>query len=156
MRMRIHILVIKILCFVICYSIVKYIKKVDGFFGCYRGLVAYLLHKSIFIYCCETFATFFPESYNADEERRIQIQKLLEGSDEHAGGDDGLVQRQTSEDETSETEVYTFRMFLNDLTRDLVCRLGGLTVSYPFLVIAVQTMSAFVGRERVMCRVGWN
>jgi len=132
--------------------LVKYVKRVDGFFGCYRGLVAYLLYKSIYIYSCQSISVLWDGWGKPDpkEVERLRIQKFLERTRRNV---DGTPAVPVEAEEEEVEEVYNFHAFLKELARDLACRLGGVTISYPFCVIAVQQMAAFVGRERIMTHV---
>lgn len=110
------------------FQYVAYIKSVDGFVGCYRGLGPKL--------CASTVSG-------------ITYQKVYEG----VRFEDNKVT--TNVDELSEEERR--RRFLQDLSREIACRTCAIIASQPFTVIAVRMMAQFVGGENkysgILCSI---
>lgn len=102
---------------------IAYIKRVDGFVGCYRGLGPKL--------CASTISSI---TY-----QKLCVKKAEEGTDA------------AEDDETAEDRRDT--IFLRDLSRDVVCHTAAIVASQPFTVIALRMMAQFVGGENKYCGV---
>ncbi|XP_055378790.1 mitochondrial carrier homolog 2 [Condylostylus longicornis] len=96
----------------------SYIKRVDGFSGCYRGLTPKLVGTVVGSICSERIA------------------------DKLGVTDDKL--RQESEELSDEEQ---FDKFLQTLKRDVVVHASGIIVTHPFHVISLRMMATFIGRE---------
>ncbi|EDV95960.1 mitochondrial carrier homolog 2 [Drosophila grimshawi] len=96
-----------------------HIKKVDGFYGCYRGLAPKLVGSVMSMVVSERVA-----------------EKL------------GLSD-QESKDDSELTEEEKYVQFKNNLKRDIVLTVSGIVVSHPFHVISLRMMAQFVGREKI-------
>lgn len=101
------------------FQYVKYIKNVDGFTGCYRGLVPKL--------CAYTLSAVAFE----------KTSECITFSDEPDKNKD--------DEELSEPERRT--RCINELIRDVISRMVGIIVSHPLDVIMLRMMAQFVGGE---------
>lgn len=105
------------------FKYIAYIKSVDGFVGCYRGLGPKL--------CAYTI-------------NNITYQKVHE---QITFENDSVAE--TDED----TAEQRSRICINNLIRDIVCRTASIVASQPFNVIAVRMMAEFVGGENKYCGI---
>lgn len=105
------------------FQYIAYIKRVDGFVGCYRGLGPKL--------CASTISSI---TY-----QKLYVKTAEEGIDA------------AEDDETAEER--RDRIFVRDLSRDVVCRTAAIVASQPFTVIAVRMMAQFVGGENKYCGI---
>lgn len=96
-----------------------YIKSIDGFFGCYRGLTPKLVGSVVGAVCSE----------------RIVNKLGMPGNP-----DDG-------KDESEMSEEEQFQRFQDNLKRDIVVHVTGIIVTHPFNVISLRMMAQFIGRE---------
>ncbi|XP_066586773.1 mitochondrial carrier homolog 2-like [Prorops nasuta] len=104
------------------FKYVKYIKSVDGFTGCYRGLVPKL--------CAYTVSAIaFDKTTTICKSITLKYELYNEKED----------------DELTESERRSKCVF--KLIRDLISRIVGIIISHPFDVIALRIMAQFVGRE---------
>ncbi|XP_017864177.1 PREDICTED: mitochondrial carrier homolog 2 [Drosophila arizonae] len=94
-----------------------HIKRVDGFYGCYRGLAPKLVGSVLSMVISERCA------------------EKLE-----------LTQRE-DKDESELTEEENYMQFKYNLKRDIVLTVSGIIVAHPFHVISLRMMAQFVGRE---------
>ncbi|XP_015171611.1 PREDICTED: mitochondrial carrier homolog 2-like [Polistes dominula] len=101
------------------FQYVKYIKSVDGFAGCYRGLVPKL--------CAYTLSAVAFE----------KTSECITFSDEPDKNKD--------DEELTEPERRT--RCIHELIRDLISRMVGIIVSHPLDVIMLRMMAQFVGGE---------
>ncbi|XP_063986871.1 mitochondrial carrier homolog 2-like [Diachasmimorpha longicaudata] len=103
---------------------VKYIKSVDGFSGCYRGLVPKLCADAVSTVAVEKFmeSEYFLKYFPERDTRKEEIIDDL------------------PEPERRDAYVKT-------LAKDIVCRIIGVIASHPLDVIALRTMAQFVGGE---------
>ncbi|XP_015519875.1 mitochondrial carrier homolog 2 [Neodiprion pinetum] len=101
------------------FQYVKYIKTVDGYAGCYRGLVPKLCANAI---------------------SALAFQKTSENIT-FANEPD----KQIDEDDLSDNERRI--RCINELLRDLASRIAAIVVSHPFDVITLRMMAQFVGGE---------
>lgn len=102
------------------FQYVRYIKNVDGFTGCYCGLMPKL--------CAYTISAVAFE----------KTSKLIKFSDERNVDTNDDCQREEHE---RKTYIYKF-------IRDLISRSIGIILSHPLDVIALRMMAQFVGAER--------
>lgn len=106
------------------FQYVRYIKTVDGFTGCYRGLVPRLCAYSISAVAIEStgesilFTKYYPE---------IQSDKDVDVDD--------LPDEQRR------------AIYIRELVKDITCRVAGIIISHPLDVITIRTMAQFVGGE---------
>ncbi|XP_071442970.1 mitochondrial carrier homolog 2-like [Hetaerina americana] len=127
------------------FQYVSYIKGVDGFSGCYRGLAPKLCS------CLVSSLTYqrVRESWQFDWEKRRALGyggtgDTTNGDDEGVGDEDEDSESGGGEELSEEEER---RRFALCLTRDVVGRTVAVVVSHPFQVVAVRTMAQFVGGE---------
>ncbi|KAH8415725.1 hypothetical protein KR222_010794 [Zaprionus bogoriensis] len=99
------------------FQYVGHIKKIDGFYGCYRGLAPKLTGSILSMVVSERVAEKMGLAYQEDKD----------------------------ESELSEEENYI--QFKYNLKRDIVLTVSGIVVSHPFHVISLRMMAQFVGRE---------
>lgn len=99
-----------------------HIKKVDGFFGCYRGLAPKLVGSIVGSICSERIADRLGLGVLVDEELK---------------------------DESEMTEEERYKKFQSELRRDIVIHVSGILITQPFHVISLRMMAQFVGRENV-------
>ncbi|CAH0381876.1 unnamed protein product [Bemisia tabaci] len=99
------------------FAYLGYIKKVDGFTGLYRGLSGKLCTQVVNI--CVYNSTM--DSLNQREKNQQRDDVNIEG--------------------------YELRLFLRDLSKEVVARSASVVVSHPFYVISVRMMAQFIGRE---------
>ncbi|GFG32428.1 hypothetical protein Cfor_02528 [Coptotermes formosanus] len=105
------------------FQYIAYIRRVDGFVGCYRGLGPKL--------CANTISS-------------ITYQKLYERTVEEVT---------VGEEDDEAAEDKRERIFITDVSRDVVCRTVAIVASQPFTVIAVRMMAQFVGGETKYCGI---
>lgn len=117
----------------------KYIKSVDGFIGCYRGLLPRLCYANLYFFV-----------YNKVSERN-PIQRGDESEMEKRKGDPKQVGISHPSAGLSKYVLEflppDFHELLKTLSWDVVSVTVGTTAAYPFHVLAVRSMAQFVGRE---------
>ncbi|XP_035732410.1 mitochondrial carrier homolog 2-like [Vespa mandarinia] len=101
------------------FQYVRYIKNVDGFSGCYRGLVPKLCAYTISAVAFEKTSECI--SFSGEPDQNIDDEELLEP------------ERRTK--------------CIHELIRDLLSRMVGIIVSHPLDVIMLRMMAQFVGGE---------
>lgn len=101
---------------------VKYIKRVDGLAGCYRGLTPKLLGQ--------VAGTFGSEKV---------MRKF--GYDPNELDDD--------KDESELTEEESYARFSKSLRKELIMHASCIVISHPFQVISIRMMAQFVGKETI-------
>ncbi|KAF7396039.1 hypothetical protein HZH68_010089 [Vespula germanica] len=101
------------------FQYVRYIKNVDGFSGCYRGLVPKLCAYTISAVAFEKTSECI--SFSGEPDKNIDDEEL------------------------SEPERRT--RCIHELIRDLLSRMMGIIVSHPLDVIMLRMMAQFVGGE---------
>ncbi|XP_030560712.1 mitochondrial carrier homolog 2 [Drosophila novamexicana] len=94
-----------------------HIKRVDGFYGCYRGLAPKLAGAVLSMVVSERVAEKLDLAHKEDK------------------------------DESELTEEENYVQFKYNLKRDIVLTVSGIVVSHPFHVISLRMMAQFVGRE---------
>ncbi|KAH8232735.1 hypothetical protein KR038_002765 [Drosophila bunnanda] len=95
-----------------------HIRRIDGFYGCYRGLAPKLIGSIVALVVSERVAD-----------------KL------------DLVQPEDNKDDTHLSEEDMYFKFKSSLKRDIVVTVTGIVASHPFHVISLRMMAQFVGRE---------
>lgn len=96
---------------------VSFIKSVDGFYGCYRGLSPKIVGNIITSHFSERIAD-----------------------------DMGMVKVDETEKDDMTEEEYEKR-YITQLKRSVVVHAAGVIISSPFHVISIRMMAQFVGRE---------
>ncbi|XP_067646571.1 mitochondrial carrier homolog 2 [Eurosta solidaginis] len=95
-----------------------YIRKIDGFYGCYRGLTPKLVGSIVSMICSE---------------------KIADKA--------GLPWVDDDKDNVNPTNEELYVQFKINLKRDVVLSVSGIIVSHPFHVISLRMMAQFIGRE---------
>ncbi|KAH8234934.1 hypothetical protein KR032_005864 [Drosophila birchii] len=95
-----------------------HIRRIDGFYGCYRGLAPKLVGSIVALVVSDRVAD-----------------KL------------GLVQTEEIKDDSHLSEEEMQVPFKSSLKRDIVVTVTGIVASHPFHVISLRMMAQFVGRE---------
>nr|XP_016934288.1 mitochondrial carrier homolog 2 [Drosophila suzukii]XP_016934289.1 mitochondrial carrier homolog 2 [Drosophila suzukii] len=95
-----------------------HIRRVDGLYGCYRGLAPKLVGSLVAMVVSE----------------RV-VDKL------------GLEQPEEIKDDSQLSEEEMYVQFKSSLKRDIVLTVSGIVASHPFHVISLRMMAQFVGRE---------
>lgn len=103
------------------FEYVKYIKSVDGFTGCYRGIVPKVCGNIVGVVTSSKIARKYDK---------------LEKHSEELDDPDNLLDSMNSREK-----------FICNVKRDIVCRVSSIVVSHPFHVITVRIMAQFVGSE---------
>ncbi|KAG8226498.1 hypothetical protein J437_LFUL007380 [Ladona fulva] len=128
------------------FQYVGYIKNIDGFSGCYRGLSLKLCD------CLSSSLTFqyIREGWQFSWEKKTNRYTRTYG-DIHINGDEGVGDEDEEESEEEEllSEKEERERFLACLSRDVVGRTVAVVVSHPLHVMAVRTMAQFVGGETI-------
>ncbi|XP_046735414.1 mitochondrial carrier homolog 2-like [Diprion similis] len=101
------------------FQYVKYIKTVDGYAGCYRGLVPKLCANAISAFAFQKTAESITFANEPD--------------------------KQIDEDDLSDSERRV--RCINELLRDLASRIAAIVASHPFDVITLRMIAQFVGGE---------
>ncbi|XP_046389493.1 mitochondrial carrier homolog 2-like [Ischnura elegans] len=124
------------------FQYVSYIKGIDGFTGCYRGLTPKLCA------CLVSSLTYqrIRESWEFDWEKRGRGGGAGDLVDDE-GIDEGAVVDDWENGGEPLSEEEERRRFALCLSRDVVGRTVAVVVSHPFQVVAVRTMAQFVGGE---------
>lgn len=106
-----------------------YIRKMDGFFGMYRGLTPKLVGSIVGLVFSERIASELGLPAEKHDEPLTELS----------------VDSKWQEESYSDEELYL--QFKTALKRDLVLSVSGLIVSHPFHVISVRMMAQFIGKE---------
>ncbi|KAL1402334.1 hypothetical protein pipiens_006142 [Culex pipiens pipiens] len=113
------------------FQYAAYIKQVDGFAGCFRGLSAKILGNLL----------------SAHYSERIADELGLEACEGKRGKKkDDRVESELDDDDDG---VALDDKFKKQLKRNLVVHTAGVIISQPFHVISIRMMAQFVGRERI-------
>ncbi|XP_055621313.1 mitochondrial carrier homolog 2 [Toxorhynchites rutilus septentrionalis] len=107
------------------FQYAAYIKRVDGFAGCFRGLSAKIIGN--------IFSAHYSEKI-ADE---LGLEEVH----------DTDVKRKTNDEQVDNTQLD--EQFKKQLKRNLVVHTAGVVISQPFHVISIRMMAQFVGREKL-------
>lgn len=105
------------------FEYVKYIKSVDGFTGCYRGLMPKICGSLTCVFVNEKVVEILDKN-----ERKNRSSPEIDAEDESENVDPK-------------------KKFVITLKRDIISRISAIIVSQPFHVITVRMMAQFVGRE---------
>lgn len=106
------------------FQYVRYIKSVDGFTGCYRGLVPKLCAYSVSAVVADKvsdsfiFTEIYPE-----------------------------VQKNKEEDVEDLPDEERKAVYIREFIKDVICRIAGIIASHPLDVITLRAMAQFVGGE---------
>uniref|UniRef100_T1E267 Putative mitochondrial carrier protein 1 n=1 Tax=Psorophora albipes TaxID=869069 RepID=T1E267_9DIPT len=106
------------------FQYAAYIKQVDGFYGCFRGLSAKIIGNLL---------SAFPAVKETDSKRKKKH------SDSEA-----IFSSDPDEDDKQLDD-----QFKKQLKRNLVVHTAGVVISQPFHVITIRMMAQFVGREKL-------
>lgn len=98
---------------------VKYIKRVDGLVGCYRGLAPKVVGTLVSSIGSENIAI------------KLGFERIPNDN----------------KDESELTEEESEKRFVRRLKRDLVLTVSAVTLAHPFQVISVRMMAQFIGNE---------
>lgn len=132
---------------ILCYTIffttllfaVKYIKNMDGFTGCYRGLVPKV--------CSYTVSTI------AYDKTLEYLQPNLVEQNEDEDDEDESVRcvlkkgRKISIANINFLIFYRRKRCMNEIIKDVISRTAAIIVSHPLEVISLRMMAQFVGGE---------
>ncbi|CAG7704193.1 unnamed protein product [Allacma fusca] len=135
------------------FNYIQYIKRVDGFTGCFRGLAPRLIQQSVFMYVNQVIGKALHVKDDLDdaptENEQITLSAHL-GEGDRPDSPHVEIVRITSSRRSSNDDGYdviTWRYYLKNLCYDWCRRMASLVISFPFQVIAIRTMAEFVGRE---------
>lgn len=110
------------------FQYVKYIKSVDGFVGCYRGIVPKLCGNVASVIACHKVLETLELGHDENEGE----------NEENAGRRVGL---EISDEEREKAK------YIKGLKKDVISRFTAIIVSHPFHVITIRMMAQFVGGE---------
>jgi len=113
------------------FQYIRYIKSVDGFWGCYRGLVPFLCQNTVASFVQNQVATRCPYTIVEGNESGNREKTVVINSDWSR----------------SHLETGKLENVLKKTGWQLVCTGAGTIASHPFYVIMVRTVGQFVGRE---------
>nr|XP_012223507.1 PREDICTED: mitochondrial carrier homolog 2-like [Linepithema humile]XP_012223508.1 PREDICTED: mitochondrial carrier homolog 2-like [Linepithema humile]XP_012223509.1 PREDICTED: mitochondrial carrier homolog 2-like [Linepithema humile]XP_012223512.1 PREDICTED: mitochondrial carrier homolog 2-like [Linepithema humile]XP_012223513.1 PREDICTED: mitochondrial carrier homolog 2-like [Linepithema humile]XP_012223514.1 PREDICTED: mitochondrial carrier homolog 2-like [Linepithema humile] len=99
------------------FTYIKHIKSVDGFTGCYRGLMPKLCSYTVSTIACERTLEYLQTNSEQNEE------------------------------EDDEDESVRRARCIRELTRDVISRTVAIVVSHPLEIISLRMMAQFVGGE---------
>lgn len=114
------------------FQYAAYIKHVDGFYGCFRGLSAKVIGNIVSAHFSEKIA---------DE---LGLEAAKDADSKRKGKDERGTMADPDEDDQQLDEH-----FKKQLKRNLVVHAAGVVISQPFHVISVRMMAQFVGREKL-------
>lgn len=118
------------------FQYAAYIKSVDGFTGCFRGLGPRLLGNILSSYYSEKLALVLvarpKKDTRFDDPLRWDEELDFDSLEEYMEMKDGEVQHKPG-----------------GMLRKAVAHVCGVVISYPFHVISVRMMAQFIGRERI-------
>lgn len=114
------------------FQYAAYIKHVDGFAGCFRGLSAKILGNLVSAHYSERIA----------DELGLEACKDVEDGKRKKKGE-------RVESDLEDDDVLLDEKFKRQLKRNLVVHTAGVVISQPFHVISIRMMAQFVGRERI-------
>lgn len=120
------------------FQYTAYIKSVDGFTGCFRGLSARLAGNVLSSYYGERLALFLLG------DTVVQIPTAHRLDDPEFDWCNA-----TFEDEFMETKSQTVRIVPSGMLRKVVTHVCGVVISHPFHVISIRMMAQFIGREHI-------
>ncbi|XP_055607143.1 mitochondrial carrier homolog 2-like [Uranotaenia lowii] len=108
------------------FKYAQFIKDVDGFSGCFRGLSAKIVGNMLSAYYSEKVA----------DEMGLEAAPTDKCSDSAAP---------TPEEDSEQLD----KQFRKQLKRNVVVHTAGVVISHPFHVISIRMMAQFVGREKI-------
>lgn len=113
------------------HSAAAYIKHVDGFYGCFRGLSAKIIGNVLSAHLSEKIADDlgFEAAKDSDSKRKSKDERGATDPED----EDKLLDEQ----------------YKKQLKRSLVVHTAGVVISQPFHVISIRMMAQFVGREKL-------
>ncbi|EAA04685.4 AGAP006963-PA [Anopheles gambiae str. PEST] len=114
------------------FQYAAYIKSVDGFFGCFRGLSARLLGNVLSSYYSERMAVVVIGKAPNRFDDFDWFEATSEDIDEYMVTKDGKVQTRPA-----------------GLVRKAVTHVCGILISHPFHVVSIRMMAQFIGREHM-------
>uniref|UniRef100_A0A1Q3FB59 Putative mitochondrial carrier n=1 Tax=Culex tarsalis TaxID=7177 RepID=A0A1Q3FB59_CULTA len=117
------------------FQYAAYIKQVDGFAGCFRGLSAKILGNLLSAHYSERIA----------DELGLDACKASEGKRGGGKKKDDRAESDLDDDDDAALD----EKFKKQLKRNLVVHTAGVVISQPFHVISIRMMAQFVGRERI-------
>lgn len=122
------------------FQYAAYIKQVDGFAGCFRGLSAKILGNLLSAHYSERIA----------DELGLEAPPKEGGEGKSGrGGKKKKTDRVDSDLDDLDDDAALDEQFKKQLKRNLVVHTAGVVISQPFHVISVRMMAQFVGRERI-------
>ncbi|XP_055701327.1 mitochondrial carrier homolog 2 [Phlebotomus papatasi] len=116
------------------FKYVKYIRSVDGYSGCFVGLMPRLLGTIVSSVGSERIARHFGLG---EVKENSEDEEVARYDSDHNDEDDGL---------SADRER---RAFQRKLKRDIVIHTSTILIAQPFQVISIRMMAQFVGRETV-------
>lgn len=122
------------------FQYVKYIKRVDGFTGCYRGLIPKLCAGTISAVVSDRTSKYLEEVSKGRNNRNDLLGEAHFPTRTSERNNDYY-----NELDEDEEDRETFN--LDKLISELVSRVVGIIVSHPLDVITLRMMAQFVGRE---------
>ncbi|XP_055690993.1 mitochondrial carrier homolog 2 [Lutzomyia longipalpis] len=120
------------------FQYVKYIRGVDGYSGCFRGLAPRLVGTVVSTLGSERIAKHFG---------CVEEKESSDYDDEVASDSDGY-QIGRIED-SGVIEERERRVFQRKLKRDIIIHTSTILIAQPFQVISIRMMAQFVGRETI-------
>ncbi|ODM95084.1 Mitochondrial carrier 2 [Orchesella cincta] len=121
------------------FEYLKYIKNVDGFLGCYRGLGARICQNVVANTVYKRVAARYPWE---DDRRRGEQQQQYPQQYQLSSTRSGAWIRGVLGDMDADF-IHAFKK----AGWEIVCVTASTVASHPFYVVAVRTMGQFVGRE---------
>ena len=118
------------------FKYASYIKRADGFSGCFVGLGPKLLGNFLSSHYSEKLADKF--GLTAYQEERD------DGKDDEVDDSEEETQRK----EMIKNDEKLWRKFTMDIKRNIVMHSAGIFISQPFHVISVRMMAQFVGKGK--------
>ncbi|XP_053971517.1 mitochondrial carrier homolog 2-like [Hylaeus volcanicus] len=109
------------------FQYVKYIKNVDGYSGCYRGLIPKLCAHTICVLVSDETSYKLTCMYESNKENEENYMK------------------KNSEDEGEDGQKH--KSYIFEFIRDLISKTTAIIVSHPLNVIALRMIAQFVGKE---------
>uniref|UniRef100_A0A182WBK1 Uncharacterized protein n=1 Tax=Anopheles minimus TaxID=112268 RepID=A0A182WBK1_9DIPT len=116
------------------FQYAAYIKSVDGFTGCFRGLSAKLLGNVL-------------SSYYGEKLARVLVGKPVSHSDDADFDWSNISYGEI--DEYMEREEVPVRVVTSGILGKAVTHVCGVIISHPFHVISIRMMAQFIGREHI-------
>lgn len=113
------------------FQYAAYIKHVDGFYGCFRGLSAKIIGNLV--------SAHFSEKIADD----LGLEAVKDSDTKRKSKDERGATNPEEEDRLLDEQ------FKKQLKRNLVVHAAGVVISQPFHVISVRMMAQFVGREKL-------